>query len=71
MDKSLILCDCSGTNHLNSKDLSEVTGLECSQVHTALCTTQIDSAAKAITGGGKQSSAAHKSGARSRRSPTN
>ncbi|MGB1516057.1 MAG: (4Fe-4S)-binding protein, partial [Paracoccaceae bacterium] len=51
MDKSLILCDCSGTNHLNSKDLSEVTGLACSQVHTALCTSQIDSAAKAVTDG--------------------
>ena len=51
MDKSLILCDCSGTNHLNSKDLSEVTGLACSQVHTAMCTSQIDSAAKAVTDG--------------------
>ena len=51
MDKSLILCDCSGSNNLNSQGLSEVTGLACSHVHTALCTTQIDSAAQAIKNG--------------------
>ena len=51
MDKSLILCDCSGTNRLSKEDIETAAGLPCSPVHSALCTTQIESAAQAITKG--------------------
>ncbi|OIQ44133.1 MAG: (4Fe-4S)-binding protein [Roseobacter sp. MedPE-SW] len=51
MTKQLILCDCSGTQPLNSEALSKATGLKCSRVHSALCTTQVEAAAAAISGG--------------------
>ena len=51
MTKQLILCDCSGTNPLNVEALSKATGLGCSRVHSALCTTQVETAAAAISGG--------------------
>lgn len=51
MAKQLILCDCSGTQTLNSKALSAATGLDCSSVHSALCTTQTEAAAAAISTG--------------------
>ncbi len=52
LDKSLILCDCSGSIALEPEALSQTTGLSCSKVHSALCTTQIDRAAAALEGGG-------------------
>ncbi|WP_300519826.1 4Fe-4S binding protein [Aliiroseovarius sp.] len=36
---------------LDAEALSQATGLSCSKVHSALCTTQIDAAATAIGGG--------------------
>lgn len=51
MTKQLILCDCSGTQALNPEALSKATGLECSRVHSALCTTQVEAAAAAISSG--------------------
>ncbi len=51
MVKQLILCDCSGTQSLSSEALSKACGLACSPVHSALCTTQADRAATAISGG--------------------
>lgn len=51
MTKQLILCDCSGTQTLNADALSKATGLGCSRVHTALCTTQVETTAAAISGG--------------------
>lgn len=40
--KQLILCDCSGTQTIDAKALETATGLQCSKVHTALCTSEID-----------------------------
>lgn len=51
MTKQLILCDCLGSQALDCPSLSEATGLPCARVHTALCTRELDSAAKAIAEG--------------------
>lgn len=51
MTKQLILCDCLGSQPVDRAALSHATGLPCSRVHTALCTREIDSAAKAISDG--------------------
>ncbi|MGC9370451.1 MAG: 4Fe-4S binding protein [Paracoccaceae bacterium] len=51
MTKQLILCDCLGSQALDREALAEATGLPCSRVHTALCTREFDSAAKAIAEG--------------------
>ncbi|MEE2635159.1 4Fe-4S dicluster domain-containing protein [Phaeobacter sp. JL2872] len=51
MAKQLILCDCSGSQEIDSERLSDVTGLSCSKMHSALCTSQTDSAAAAIGAG--------------------
>lgn len=51
MAKQLILCDCSGTQTLDPKALSKATGLDCSPVHTALCSSQMETAAAAISTG--------------------
>ena len=51
MSKQLILCDCLGSQKLDPTALSAATGLRCSKVHKALCTTEIASAAAAIEAG--------------------
>ncbi len=51
MAKRLILCDCLGSQRVDPARLSDITGLACSRIHTALCTTEIDSAAQALEGG--------------------
>jgi ferredoxin len=51
MAKQLILCDCSGSQEIDSERLSDVMGLSCSKMHSALCTSQTDSAAAAIGAG--------------------
>ena len=51
MAKQLILCDCSGSQEIDSEGLSRTTGLPCSKVHSTLCTRQTDSAAAAIAAG--------------------
>ncbi|TNJ44381.1 4Fe-4S binding protein [Phaeobacter sp. B1627] len=48
MSKRLILCDCSGTQPLDPAALSDLTGLDCSKVHSALCTTETDAALQAL-----------------------
>ena len=42
MSKTLLLCDCLGSQTVDAAALSEATGLACSGCHTSLCTTQID-----------------------------
>lgn len=49
--KHLILCDCLGTQAIDTAAIESATGLACSRVHTALCTREIDSAAAALTKG--------------------
>ena len=51
MAKRLILCNCSGTQELDSEALERVTGQACSQVHSNLCTTQLERAAEEIAAG--------------------
>lgn len=51
MHKSLILCNCLGTQDLNSDGLEAATGLRCSKVHSALCTGELEQAQAAIQGG--------------------
>ncbi|MGX9353209.1 4Fe-4S binding protein [Shimia sp. W99] len=51
MAKTLILCDCLGTNPLDSDALSQATGLPCSRVHTSLCQDQQQDAARALSDG--------------------
>lgn len=51
MPKQLILCDCSGSQSIDAKALSEASGLPCSRLHSALCTAETGAAAKAIEGG--------------------
>jgi len=51
MAKQLILCDCSGSQQIDATALSQATGISCSKLHSALCTTEIDAAAAALMGG--------------------
>ncbi|SFO84747.1 4Fe-4S binding protein [Tranquillimonas alkanivorans] len=51
MPKQLILCDCSGSQPIDADALGDATGLKCSRTHTALCTREMSSAAKAIQRG--------------------
>lgn len=50
MPKTLILCDCLGTQAIDAEGLSEATGMPCSKVHSALCMTEFKAAAEAISG---------------------
>ena len=51
MAKRLILCSCSGTQEVDARAIEKATGLPCSQVHSGLCTTQIDRATQEIANG--------------------
>ena len=51
MVKSLITCDCMGTQTIDAQGLAKTTRLQVPAPCTALCTTQIDRAAKALEGG--------------------
>lgn len=51
MSKTLLVCDCLGSQKVDAAGLAQATGLDCSRCYTSLCTTQIDIAAKAITAG--------------------
>ncbi len=51
MSKTLLVCDCLGSQAVDAKKLAEATGLACSGCHSSLCTTQIEIAAKAIEAG--------------------
>ncbi|MGJ8547144.1 MAG: 4Fe-4S binding protein [Sulfitobacter sp.] len=51
MSKTLITCDCSGTQQIDSDGLSDALGMAVSAPCTALCTRQIDLAAAAMTQG--------------------
>ena len=51
MAKKLILCNCSGSQEIDREALKQATGLECSAVHSGLCTTQLDQTAEAVADG--------------------
>ncbi len=48
MSKRLILCDCLGTQNIDSGLIEKQCGLACSRIHTALCTREIKDAAREI-----------------------
>lgn len=51
MVKSLILCDCDGSQPVDAGRIGAACGLTCSRVHGALCTREAESAAQAMAGG--------------------
>ena len=51
MTKTLLLCDCGGTQTLDRDGIEKATGLKCSRVHNGLCVSGLDVAAKAFTDG--------------------
>ncbi|MFZ5961960.1 4Fe-4S binding protein [Thalassococcus sp. BH17M4-6] len=51
MAKTLVLCDCLGSQALDAKTIGAASGLGCSRVHTALCQQQAEQAAKLMAGG--------------------
>lgn len=51
MAKSLILCDCAGSQAVDRGTLETACGIECSKVHTALCTSELDAAARHVQRG--------------------
>ena len=51
MSKTLILCDCLGSQNINGKVLEKASGLTCSRIHTALCTSEIGDAAALLQKG--------------------
>ena len=51
MAKTLILCDCLGSQAVDRDAIGANAELVCTRIHTALCTREIEDAAKAIAGG--------------------
>lgn len=51
MSKTLLVCDCLGSQNVDVSGLAQATGLSCKTCFTSLCTDQIESAAKAIAEG--------------------
>lgn len=51
MTKTLITCDCLGSQQIDAEGLARTTGLKVPAPCTALCTAQVERAAKAIEGG--------------------
>jgi ferredoxin len=49
MTTKLLLCDCAGSFAPDRAALEKATGLSCSRVHGALCTAQIEQAARALS----------------------
>lgn len=51
MSKRLITCDCEGSMQIDSKALADSADLTAARPCSTLCTTRIDQAAEALTGG--------------------
>ena len=51
MPKTLILCDCLGSQAVDRDAIAANAEVVCTRIHTALCTAGIDDAAKAIAAG--------------------
>ncbi len=49
MGKKLLLCDCEGSQSLDAASLSTSCGVECTRVHSALCTRELGAAAELLT----------------------
>ena len=51
MTRTLLICDCMGSQTVDRDAISAATGVTCSRLFTGLCDGQIDQAAKAMQGG--------------------
>ena len=51
MSKTLLVCDCFGTQTVDFQTLSKMSGASCTGCYTSLCTTQLDVASEAISAG--------------------
>ena len=51
MSKTLLVCDCLGSQKVDAAALESATGLSCSSCYSSLCIDQMDIAAKAIAEG--------------------
>ena len=51
MGTKILLCDCAGTQVLDPDRIESACGVSCSKVHTALCTTQLQSAVELMQEG--------------------
>jgi len=51
MTKTLILCDCSKSQTIQATSFDGLEGIKCSRIHSGLCTTQTQDAAKYIQDG--------------------
>ena len=54
MAKTLITCDCLGSQSIDAEGLAKATGLDVAPPCSALCTKQIDLAATALTAEGAE-----------------
>lgn len=51
MVDKLVLCDCGGTQTVDGPRIADACGVECSKVHTALCTFELPVVAKMLQAG--------------------
>ncbi|PWR04384.1 (4Fe-4S)-binding protein [Meridianimarinicoccus roseus] len=51
MTKRLVLCSCEGSQTIAADTVAAASGMRCSRVHSALCTTELSVAADVITAG--------------------
>lgn len=51
MSKTVMLCDCAGSQVIDADGIAAATGLACSKVFSGLCTTQLDKLAAAMEEG--------------------
>lgn len=51
MAGTLLVCDCAGSQKIDSDSIEAGAGIACSRIHSALCTTEAGAAAKAMQGG--------------------
>ncbi len=51
MTKTLMLCDCGGSQTLDRDAISKATGLNCSRINNGLCTSGLDVLAKSMSDG--------------------
>lgn len=52
MTRTLLLCDCGGSQTVDPDRIGAAAQVRCSKVHTALCTHQLELAAEAMQAGG-------------------
>ncbi len=52
MARTLLVCDCAHSQKIDTGSIEAGAGIACSRIHSALCTTESDAAARAIAAGG-------------------